>query len=364
MMRIAQVMGYMNGGGVEAVVMNYYRHIDRSKVQFDFLVCEGSEMVPYEEIESLGGRVFVVPSYSDVIGYQRRLISLFREQKWSIVHSHVNTLSVFPLRAAKRAGVAVRIAHSHSTAGRGEYVKNIMKYTLRLFANAYPTHRLACSRCAGEWLFGKHADFCVLPNAVDVASFAPDAATRSRTRAELGISSDQLLVGHIGRFAEQKNHSKLLEVFCAVLELRPDAVLVLAGEGPLLEQTRLLSTKLGISDSVFFLGPRDDVPSLYQAFDVFCLPSLYEGLPVVGVECQASGTPILASDQVTRETAMTSLMEFESLSSSPETWASHLLAMCGKTLSSEDAEKLFSFDISACACDLEGLYERCLKEVK
>ena len=127
MIRVAQVMGYMDGGGVEQVVMNYYRHVDRSRVQFDFLVDEDSTLVPRDEIESLGGRVFLVPPYQRVVAYQRALVGLFREQGWPIVHSHVNALSVFPLCAAKRAGVPVRIAHSHSTAGRGEPLKNAAK---------------------------------------------------------------------------------------------------------------------------------------------------------------------------------------------------------------------------------------------
>ena len=154
MIRVAQIMGYMDGGGVEQVVMNYYRHIDRSRVQFDFLVCEGSGMVPSDEIEALGGRVFMVPGYRRLPRYMAELERLFREERWPIVHSHVNALSVFPLRAAKKAGVPVRIAHSHSTAGKGEPVKNAAKAVLKCFANVYPTHRMACSRYAGEWLFG------------------------------------------------------------------------------------------------------------------------------------------------------------------------------------------------------------------
>ena len=118
--RVAQVMGYMNGGGVEAVVMNYYRHIDRSRVQFDMIVCEGSSMIPLDEIKAMGGRVFIVPPYSHVAEFCKALRDLFVEHKWTIVHSHMNALSVIPLGAAKAAGVPVRIAHSHSTSGKGE----------------------------------------------------------------------------------------------------------------------------------------------------------------------------------------------------------------------------------------------------
>ena len=187
--RVAHVVGKMCGGGVEAVVMNYYRHIDRSRVQFDFLVSEGSTLVPREEIGSLGGRVFEVPPYQRPFAYARSLESLFADEGWPIVHSHVNALSVFPLRAAARAGVPVRIAHSHSTAGKDEPVKNALKRLLRTQANRYPTHRLACSRYAGEWLFGEGAGFDVLYNAIELDRFPFTAEVRAEARAATWASS-------------------------------------------------------------------------------------------------------------------------------------------------------------------------------
>ena len=354
-------MGYMNGAGVEAVVMNYYRHVDRAKVQFDLIVCEGSHFVPRDEVESLGGRVFMVPPYSHVVEFQNELQRLFRQEQWKIVHSHINALSVFPLRAAKKAGIPVRIAHSHSTSGKGEYAKNAVKALLKTQANRYPTHRVACSRLAGDWLFGNGAEYTVMRNAVDLSAFAPDAADRTRARRSLGIEDGQLLVGHLGRYVDQKNHSFLLEIFKEVLALHPDAVLALAGEGPLLDATRERARDLGIADSVLFLGTRQDAPSLYRAFDVFCLPSLYEGLPMVGVECQAAHTPILASDAVTAEAAATSLMEFEPLGSGPDEWARRLLGMVGKEPVPADLESIREFDIKAAAPNLVNFYRSALR---
>lgn len=185
--RVAQVVGKMLGGGVEAVVMNYYRHIDRSKVQFDFLVDSDSTLVPREEIESLGGRVFEIPPYQHVVEYQRELQRLFKQEGWKIVHSHINALSVFPLRAAKKAGVPVRIAHSHSTSGKGEYAKNALKAVLKTQSNRYPTHRFACSQFAGEWLFGKAEHFEVVYNAIDLDRFRFNAEARAQARADLGL---------------------------------------------------------------------------------------------------------------------------------------------------------------------------------
>lgn len=363
-LRVAQVMGYMNGGGVESVVMNYYRHIDRTQVQFDFVVCEGSGMVPRAEIESLGGRVFMVPAYSHIAAFQRALLALFHEQSWGTVHSHMNALSVFPLRAAKRAGVPVRIAHSHSSngGGRGELAKDAMKGVLKRFSRIYPTHLLACSRVAGNWLFGPGSGYEVLPNAVDVAAFAPNGSIRAEARRALGAPGTTFVVGHIGRMAPPKNHFFLLKVFKEVLAAESDSVLVLAGEGPLLGDVRAEADALGVSGRVRFLGQRDDSVALYQAFDVFCLPSVYEGLPMVGVECQASGTPILASEAVTREAAMTSLMEFEPLGSTPETWARHLLSIRGRTFTGDDVEGLAAFDVATTARRLEAFYDDCMKK--
>ena len=185
--RVAQIVGKMNGGGVEAVVMNYYRHIDKNKVQFDFLIDSDSTLVPREEIESLGGRVFEVPPYQHVIEYQRELQRIFKQEGWRIVHSHINALSVFPLRAAKKAGVHVRIAHSHSTSGKGEYAKNALKAVLKTQSNRYPTHRFACSKFAGEWLFGDAAEFEVVYNALDLDRFRFNAEARAQARADLGL---------------------------------------------------------------------------------------------------------------------------------------------------------------------------------
>lgn len=321
--RVAQIVGKMNGGGVEAVVMNYYRHIDRSKVQFDFLIDSDSSLVPREEIESLGGRVFEIPPYQHVIEYQRELQRLFREEGWKIVHSHINALSVFPLRAAKKAGVPVRIAHSHSTSGKGEYAKNALKAVLKTQSNRYPTHRFACSKFAGEWLFGKAAHFEVVYNAIDLDRFRFNVEARAEARADLGLVDNQFAIGHVGRFTAQKNHVFLIDVFTEVAKRRDDAVLLLVGTGEAGASVKALVDERGLTDRVKFLGQRSDVNRLYQAFDAFVLPSLYEGLCLVGVEAQVSGLPCLLSDAITREVDVTGECKFLSIDS-PVVWADEI----------------------------------------
>lgn len=352
----------MNGGGVESVVMNYYRHIDHARFQFDFLVDADSRFIPRSEIESFGGRLIKIPPYQHQLAYQRELVSLFRRERWPIVHSHVNSLSVFPLRAAKRAGIPVRIAHSHSSngGGRGEGVKDALKTVLKSQSTRYPTDLVACSDVAGRWLFGENASFTIIRNAIETKRFTPTPERQAAARVALGISERTFVIGHIGRIVPTKNHLFLLDIFKYLLDIEPNSLLLIAGTGPLLSDVKAKAAAFG--DKVMFLGQRKDAAELYQAFDVFCLPSFYEGLPVVGIECQASGTPILASTEVTSEAAVTSLMEFEPLSSPPMVWAQRLCSMRGKSLLPNDALGLSEFDIEVNIGKIEKFYSSCLEK--
>lgn len=359
--RVAQIIGKMIGGGVEAVVMNYYRHIDRDKVQFDFIVDEDSTYVPEEEITSLGGRVFYISPYQHPVRYRRELIHLIREQQWPIVHSHINTLSIFPLSAAKKAGVPVRIAHSHSTMGKGEFVKNMMKLALRPFANIYPTNRFACGHYAGEWLFGKNHDFTVIPNAIELDKFRFDPVARQETRKKLGIAEDTFLIGHVGRFMSQKNQAFLVDVLADLLPSRPNTMLAFVGDGPDKADVQHHVEELGIASHVLFLGQRSEVNRLYQAFDVFCLPSLYEGLCLVGIEAQRAGLPCMFSDTITREVDVTKTSKFLPIES-PRDWSSILSELKPKTRDDVSDEAFINFDICQNAKKLTSLYRKLLEK--
>lgn len=329
--RIAQVVGKWVGGGVEAVVMNYYRNIDRDKIQFDFLCDSDSTNIPYDEIEKLGGRVILIPPYQKVFEYQKELIKIFKQNKYKIVHSHINTLSVFPLRAAKKAGVPVRIAHSHSTTNKAEKKKNLLKQVLRPFSKVFATDYMCCSELAGRWLFGdkeyNKGNVYLLNNAIDLDKFKYDEKIRIKKRKELNIENDTLVIGHIGRFVAQKNHTFLIDIFNELHKKKKNSILLLIGQGPLMDEIKQKVEMLGLLDYVKFLGQRDDVNELYQAFDVFCLPSLYEGLPVVGVEAQATGLLCVLSDDMTKETKVLNSTKFISLNASPVEWAENIL--CG-----------------------------------
>ena len=354
----------MMNGGVEAVVMNYYRHIDRSKVQIDFIVDEDSTYIPHEEIKSLGGRIYIVPPYQKLYKYIPTLIKLFKENQYKIVHSHINTLSVFPLYAAKKAGVPVRIAHNHSTAASGEWKKNILKYTLRPFAKVYATHYAACSRYAGEWLFGKKSmergEVTIFNNAIDLDKFKYDENVRNEVRKELGLEG-KFVIGHVGRFCYAKNHEFLIDVFEKVHTKTPEAVLMLVGDGPDKEKIEEKVKRLYLSDHVLFLGNRNDASRLYQAMDIFVLPSRIEGFPVVGVEAQTNGLPCLFSDKITKEIKITEVTSFLSIGMLPSDWAQRCLSCFTREKNSFITVRQAGFDIKIQVDNLISFYLKATK---
>ena len=303
---VAQIMGKWVGGGVESVIMNYYRHLDHSKVQFDFICDEDSTRIPYDEIKKLGGRVFLVPKYQNLPKYLKALEKLFKENQYRIVHSNINTLSVFPLYAAKKAGVPIRISHSHSTSNPKEWKRNLIKNILRPFSKRYATDYFACSEKTGIYQFGKRKSKLVkiIPNSIDIEKFKFRSKDRQEIRAELGIEEDTIVIGHIGRFVETKNHQFIIHSFSKLHQKNPDTKLILIGDGPLLEKTRKTVRDLGLEESVLFLGRKENIAPYYSVFDIFFLPSLYEGMPMSGIEAQVSGLKCIFSSSFSKDTAI------------------------------------------------------------
>lgn len=359
--RIAQVMGKLSAGGVESVLYNYYRNIDHNRFQFDFYVDADSPCQPSQELIDMGARYFIVPPYQKLPQYIAALTRLFRENRYQIVHSNMNTLAVFSLFAAWRAGIPVRICHNHSSAGKGETARNMMKYALRPFAKVFATDYCACSKYAGEWLFGKRSmqkgQVTVFKNAIDLERFRFDSAVRKSVRRELGLDG-KYVVGHVGRFCTTKNHNFLINVFTEVFSRRKDAVLLLVGDGELIGTIQEKVNRLGLEDAVCFLGVRTDVERLYQAMDVFVLPSLYEGLGIVNIEAQAAGLPCVVSDRIPMEAKVTNNIHFISLGTKPGEWAEqiiHYAEFKRQNVISEICD--CGFDITAEALGLQEFYQ-------
>ncbi len=301
--RVLHVLHSMNCGGAETLLMHLYRGMDREKIQFDFLVNVFDEMFYQPQIEAMGGRIWRMPFLTQVTPpvYTHRLRAFFREQGYAIVHSHLETTTGLILREAKRAGVPVRIAHSHNSrftrSGLSALPENLFKAYCRMWIVPSATKLFSCSELASAWLYGKHAsESTLLRNGVDASACAFDPEARRAARSEWGIADGETLFGHVGRFNDQKNHTFLIDLFRAYLSDHPHSRLLLAGEGELLPLIRAQAEDLG--DRVIFAGLRRDVPRLLSGMDCFLLPSKFEGLPLVLVEAQAAGLPCLASDTV------------------------------------------------------------------
>ncbi|MGE6538050.1 glycosyltransferase family 1 protein [Bacillus luti] len=302
-LRVLHVVVNMNRGGAETLIMNLYRNIDRSKVQFDFLTCK--EGVFDEEVETLGGKVHRIPYVTDVghRGYIKALDTFFNSHpQYKIVHSHMDKMSGFVLRAAKKARVPVRIAHSHSTSSEGGAIAKIYKWYAGAFITPCATHFLACSIAAAQWLFANRENATkILKNGIECDEFTFNPDIREQVRKELNLHGDVFVIGHVGRFAYPKNHTFLIDIFAQLIECRPNSILLLVGDGPLRLEMEKKVEKLKLTDKVKFLGIRGDINRLLQALDTFIFPSIYEGLPVTLIEAQGAGLPCIISDTITQD---------------------------------------------------------------
>lgn len=355
--RILQVVTHMNRGGLETMLMNYYRHMDRQKVQFDFLVHRQERAAYDDKIEALGGRIYRLPRLVPwSLSYQKALNTFFAEHKeYRVVHVHQDCLSSVILKAAKKNGVPVRIAHSHSS-NQDKNLKYIIKLICKRSIPVYATDLFACGKQAGEWMFGG-ASFRVLNNAIDVGAYRHDTERAIKIRRELEIPENALVIGHVGRFSPPKNHDFLIDIFAEVCKTEPDAYLLLVGDGNLRARIEEKVISLGLEGRVIFTGVRSDVPELLQAMDVFVFPSLYEGLPVTLVEAQAAGLPCIISESIPADCDLTELVTRCSLEDAAKIWAMKICAL-ENTEQKETCRKIAEtgFDIRENAAWLQEYY--------
>lgn len=355
--RILHVVTYMGRGGLETMLMNYYRHIDRSKVQFDFLVHRAFRADYDDEIESLGGRIFRLPR---LVPWSRRYLKeleqFFRNHpEYKVIHVHQDCLSSVILKAAKKCGVPVRIAHSHNS-NQDKNLKYLIKLVYKKQIPSYATHLFSCGKDAGDWMFGG-APYQMMNNAIDTQQYRFDADLRLRIRKDLAIDAETFVVGHVGRFHPQKNHKFLIDIFSKVKALHDNAVLLLVGDGDLRTDVEKQIMVLGISDSVIFAGVRSDVPALMQAMDCFVFPSLYEGLSIATIEAQTSGLPCIFSDGVPTECVKTDFVKRLPLLAGATVWAEEILKT--RFVSRQDTSGQIikaGYDINTNAAWLQGFY--------
>lgn len=306
---------YINGnimkrGGIESFMMNYYRRIDPQKVKIDFLV-HGYEIGEFdEEILKRGSKIYHVPTKSKhPIKYRKELYKIFSSGEYQIVHSHCDAISGWILKIASKAGVPIRIAHSHNTA-------TLTHNRIKLLINDYykrqipkcATQMFACSKAAGEWMFGPKSDFKVIPNAIELEKYAFSKTSRDEVRKKFNCE-ENYVVGHIGRFDYQKNHSFIIELWREITSKHKNFKLMLVGDGDLRDEIERKIGEYKLEDSIIFTGVQENTGPFYSAFDSFILPSHFEGLPVVAVEAQANGLSCYLSKNITDEVCLTKLVE-------------------------------------------------------
>lgn len=370
--RVLQVLTIMNRGGAETMIMNYYRNIDRTKVQFDFLLHRKEEGAFDNEIQNLGGKIFRFDPISPlrIAKYIKELDDFFKNHKeYAIVHSHLNSLSYFVLKVAKKHNIQTRVSHSHwamddnlilklfkKNTDRKSLTKDYIQHIIRKGVRKVSTHHFACGMKAGYWLFGNKINFQVINNAIDSALYSYNKDSRELIRQKLNIV-EKKVIGHVGRFNEQKNHFFLIEIFNELLKLSDDYHLILIGDGNLKTKVKELVDNLGISSKVSFLGVLDNVNEVIQGMDYFVFPSIYEGLPVSLIEAQASGLKILASSNITKEVDLNKQINFMELTKTPNVWANKINNEIKYTrTNTSSAIKKSGYDIIENAKNMEAFY--------
>lgn len=323
MIRVLHIMGCSDAGGISSVVLNYYRHMDRTQFRFDIGLTIPTVGQNGRALQELGSTIHFLPLKSEGLSaYEAALMALLKKEKYDAVHVHDSETSYVTLRIAQKAGVACRVAHCHTTSPWEGIKGEIRRLSGCLLNYHYATRVIGCGQLAGERIYGKYnmkrPRAMVLPNAVETEKYAFDRQIRREVREELGLEG-RFVIGMVGRLADQKNYPFALEIMAKLRHKRPDAILVAAGNGPDEAVINDLIEKMGLQQNVRMLGRRSDVNRLYQAFDLFLMPSLYEGFPVAAVEAMASGLPVLLSDEITGELKFGSGVRYLSLKD-PELW--------------------------------------------
>ena len=329
MIRILHSVSNMDRAGIETMLMNYYRYMDKSKVQFDFL-CNKKKPGAYDdEIKSMGGRIYHTPGlnpakYPVYLKYMRELFQEHPEYK--IVEAHNGALGVYALHAAKVSKIPVRIFHAHGASITKDW-KLPIKLVCKAMLPANMNEHYSCGVEAARCYFGNKVvsenDYVLIPNAIKISNFVFNELTREKIRRESGLAGKHV-IGHVGRFMAQKNHMFLLDVFAEVHKLDEKAQLVLLGDGELMEVVKQKAEKLSLENNITFVGNVGNANEWYQAFDVFMLPSIWEGLPVVGVEAQAADLQCIFSDNVTKEIGLSDKASFLSLHADMSSWVSEI----------------------------------------
>lgn len=365
MIRVLQCVNRMDRAGLETMLMNYYRNIDRSKVQFDFLTHRSTKGAYDDEIVKMGGKIYYAPRLMpyNIFKYRKYMKKLFEENNYVIVHSHIDTMSFFPLREAKRNNIKYRISHSHTSKLDFDF-KLPIKYYCKIFINEFSNIRLSCGNRAGKFLY-KNLDFKIVNNAIDCEKFKFDENVRKKIRDKFNISNSTTVIGHVGRYIYIKNQEFLIEVFHHYLKLNPDSLLLLVGMGEDEQKLKEKVKKLNIEKNVLFLINRNDTNDLYQIMDYFVMPSLFEGVPLVAIEAQSNGLPCILSDKISDESRICNNLSFLDLKLGAENWAEYIFnTKKERNINAINDIKENNYDIKIEALKLQKFYETLVEELE
>lgn len=344
-------------GGIAAYQKSLVSNIDSDVFKLSFVTPYPDAMlIPF--LNENGIKVYTIPSEKRVFSYFRELCRIMKNGNFDAVHIHKNSaVNPLPFLAAKLSGIKTVIAHSHNTSATVGRAVGILHYVFRPIVRRISTVHLACSSVASDWMFGKNHPAKIVKNGIDVLKFSYDPDVRNAVRLELGIK-DELLIGHVGNYIYQKNHKFMVEIMKKVIEIRPDAKLMFVGRGESLEEVKRYAEKIGVGENILFLGSRTDVNRLYQAMDVFLMPSFWEGLPIACVEAQAAGLPLLLSDVITDEIVLTDKVYMVPLKNDASDWAEKLLEISndGSRNNNESLLKESGYDASKSVKAVEDIY--------
>ena len=360
---ILHVIAGMNRGGAETFVMNVFRTIDRNKFQFYFL-CFSNKHFDYEdEIKQLGGEIIRIPDVKEVgiVSHIKAIKSVIKDNEINIVHAHTYYNSAFSLIAAKKAGVSTRIAHSHNTMSEvnPSLVKKIYFALSKLAIRHYATKRIACAKEAGYALFGRGNNFIVINNGIDLSRFSYKPAIRKDIRIELNIPQDATVLLNIARFQEVKNHTYLIDVFKEYIKIHPNSHLLLVGDGPLRNTIENKVRKLKLANCISFTGVRSDTEKMYNSADIFVMPSIFEGLPVVLIEAQANRLPCIVSDSIDHDVKINDNFNFLNIHLAPSEWAT-AIKLCKKRRGQKSHKLDKLYDIKNIVKQLASIYKEVL----
>lgn len=361
--RILQIVPNMQSGGLETFIMNIYRNIDRDIVQFDFLVHYKEKKFYDDEIEKMGGKIyrFSLRNDNNIFKYMKELDSFFGEHKeYKVIHCHMSSIGFLIFLIAKKHGIKIRIAHSHN-ANTEKTFKGIVKNILIKPLKYISTINYACSEKAGKFLYG-NKNFEVIPNAIDIRKFSYNEEIRKKIRKQLNLENN-FVIGHIGRFCVQKNHEFLIEIFNNLCRKNSQLKLILVGEGELEKKIKNKVEQLGIQDKVVFLGIVKNANEIYQAMDCFVLPSVFEGLPVSGIEAQISGLPCVFSDNITTEVKISKNVFFAPINDI-KIWENYLYKIINNDVFQREKDECNSqkFNVIKIAKKLQDQYIRYYRE--